>query len=1224
MRVPFLILALAVVMPGWAAPGLFDWGWQAPLTDPAAWQVQPGWLRNADATATVTRDGDALCFAVPTAGRGMKWSLRGVNAAVADAPYLVLEYRAVGQNTTSTDYFLYLDDGGKRETRAVQLDALVADGAWHTVVRDLREVAESASFAAIAIQVQAVADAPGQVWIRQLRQLENPPAGLADAAGPEVPDVRLPLATAEWVPRPTWLSNADDAPTGTVTDGVTRLTVTAAGKGMKWSWFLPEETALAGHRFLALRYRATGVSGQGDYALSVLGTATAAGRDYTPVLSPAVLVADSRWHVAHAELSVAAKDFPQIKGLAAQVQALAAGASLEIGEIALVAERPQERASDWFAGEVAARETGLTPLALPPAGRATMAEVLTAARVTDWPGGRQVWHGIPFDLVGNDASIPATGVIERAELSVPVGQACAQVFALTFALLRGAEEEVYARNAALTEIREIDRFRARLEYADGTREECQPWNITHGDFLLRNGGQVLAFCADPSKVLDQIVLVDNSPGLGLGVAAVTACTGPMLVPDPDASLPTFVERPLRRESLKPTASVVGNTVTVRVPLGTATLSLTPLPRLLALCNEVAADDLLRGGEPGEPLFRVRVDGQPVPAENFHLVKTSSHDLRDAVQVRLQYACTEPVPLTLALTVVPSAESEIAFSNISLTNDDSTDRRLAIEGPFLGPLNLGGDPADVYYLYPRVGACLHNRETSRRDRFGGRFPVQFMVAFNPVANSGVYLRTEAQREMRDYAFTKNSDGVGFSVYYLADALTEPGKTTTMPDSALGLSEGDWHRAFLAYRRWLLTRYQPIAQAEPWFREVFNFRQRFLHAHDPLYDTTTGQYHLTDAITEGEEQFGGIEYLHLFDWGNVPGVGRVYGRTGDTSPFDGALKGGVPAFRQAIQGVQRRGVHVGLYIEGYLLEERGKLGAAQGKDWQIIQRNGERFYWPGSSEMMICPAVPAWREVQLSTYEARVRELGVDGMYLDQFGFANEGKDCWSKDHGHPVPSGTTEAEFQFTRQMREKLSATRPGVVLYDEEVPCDMNSQNLDGAFSYHMANCRQTRPLVPLHVPRFAYPTFKTFEILVCDRPMGGWTEGVQWTFFNGEGLWLEGPAATWFRPETLATIRQCHGILREHRDAFTSVNVEPLVETGVPGVFANVFRNGAKTVYTLYNARHRTFRGTILGPRWQTFLRAQDLWNDHAIVPEQDGLMARLPVDLPPRGVGCLLLVR
>ncbi|MDX9979152.1 MAG: DUF6259 domain-containing protein [Lentisphaeria bacterium] len=1217
---PSLVLALALP----AAAGLLDWGWQAPLDEPARWQHQPGWLTNPDGTATAARDGDALRFAVPAAGRGMKWSLPGVNAAIPDAPYLLLEYRARGVRTTSTDYFLYLDDGGKRETRAVQLDALVADGQWHTLVRDLREVAESPVFSAIAIQVQAAADSPAEVWIRNLRQVAEPPPELTAPAQPPAPDVRLPLATSEWVPRPGWLANPDETPAGTVAEDGVRLAVPTPGKGMKWSWFLPGETSLADHRFLAVRYRAAGLSGGGDYALCVLGTQSAAGRDYAAVLPPGTWRADGDWHLATVDLAAVAKESPRITGLAVQAQAQAPDATLEITEITLVSRLPAERASDWFGDTVPARAADLRPLPLPATGRATLDEVLAAAQVADWPAGRRVRHGIPFDLPGAQTPVPATGFAERADAELPVGQACSQVFALVFALLRGAEEEVYARNGKLTEIREIDRFRARLEYADGSSEACQPWNLTHRDFLLRDGAQVLTFFADPDKTLARIVLVDNSPGLALAVAALTACSGPVLIPDPDDALPLFARHPLQRESMKPSAHRQGDTLNLRLPLGTVTLALTPLPRLKTMRNLVAGDELLRSADPGEPLFRVRVDGQPVPPENFRLAEAKVHDTPTTTQTRLRYTCREPLPLTLAMDIIPSLESEILFANLRLTNDGGDSRRLAVEGPFAGPFQLGANPADVHYLHPREGACLHQRETYRRDRFGGRFPLQFMVAFNPVANSGVYLRTEGGTEMRDYALAKNAAGVSFAVHYPADLPVAPGEAAVLSNAALGLSEGDWHRAYQAYRHWLAAQYRPLSQKESWFREVFNFRQRFLHAHDPLYDQTTGKYRLENAIAEGEEHFGGIEYLHLFDWGNVPGIGRTYGRTGDVSPFEETLAGGTAAFRDAIQAVRRRGVRVGLYIEGYLLEERGQLGAAHGAEWQIVQRNGERLYWPNGSEMMICPAVPAWREVQLSTYEARVRELEVDGMYLDQFGFANEGKDCWSDAHGHPVPLGATASEFAFTKLMRQRLSSVRPDVVLYGEEVPGDVNSQNMDGAFSYHMATCRQTRPLVPLNLPRFAYPSFKTFEILVCDRPMGGWTEGVQWTFFNGSGIWLEGPAATWFRPETLATIRHCHAILRDHRDAFTSRNVEPLVDTGVPGVFANVFRHGPKTVYTLYNARHRTFRGSIAGPRWQSLLRVEDVWNRREVVPEPDGLLSRLPVELPPRGVGCLLLVQ
>jgi hypothetical protein len=669
--------------------------------------------------------------------------------------------------------------------------------------------------------------------------------------------------------------------------------------------------------------------------------------------------------------------------------------------------------------------------------------------------------------------------------------------------------------------------------------------------------------------------------------------------------------------------VVRERVMVRLPLGRIQIDLDPLPRLVGMHNDVANDRLL-GNEEGAPLFRLRVDGEPIPAENFELDTSMTRRFKEVAYVQLRYVCREPVLVSFELTLVPSRGSELEFRSVALINNDDKAHRLAVEGPFVGPVQLGEKAENVYYLFPRAGACLSNRQTYRRDRFGGRFPVQFMTAFNPVVNSGVYLRTRGGVEMRDYALGKDEDGVKFEVYYPADVSVEPGKSLALPRTWLGISEGDWHRAFTMYRRSTAEALHVTSDTEPWFMETFNFRQRFLHSHDPMYDEATGEYRLTEAVEEDKAAFGGIDYLHIFDWGNVPGIGRVYGRTGDDSPFDDTLKGGMPALRKAISEVQRRDTRVGLYIEGYLLQQKSTLGQAHGADWQIMQRNGKPMFWPGSTEMMICPAVKDWREVQASTYERMVRELRVDGMYMDQFGFANPAKDCWSSEHGHDVPSCTVASENAFAETVRKRMDLVNTKTALYSEEIPCDVNSVHQDGSFSYHMRNCRWTRPMVPLNVPRFSYPWFKTFEILVCDQPTSGWTEGVKWTFFNGEGIWLEGQPDTWFRPETLATIRTCYSILHEHRKVFASPAVDPLIDTGVPGIYANRFHMGRKTIYTLYNARHRTFRGTIQGPRWGQVLVARDLWNGRIVTPEKDGMLSRLAVEIEPRGVGCLLLVR
>ena len=163
-------------------------------------------------------------------------------------------------------------------------------------------------------------------------------------------------------------------------------------------------------------------------------------------------------------------------------------------------------------------------------------------------------------------------------------------------------------------------------------------------------------------------------------------------------------------------------------------------------------------------------------------------------------------------------------------------------------------------------------------------------------------------------------------------------------------------------------------------MFNFRQRFLWSWDPLYDAKSRTFQLQRAVNEARREFGGIDYLHIFDWGNVTGYGRIYGRTGDYSPYD-SFEGGRKAFRRAIADVQAGGTPVGLYIEGYLLQERGKLGQQSGRKWQLVGQDGRGKYWPESTEMFVCPGVAEWREIQASTYASKVQELDVDGMYID---------------------------------------------------------------------------------------------------------------------------------------------------------------------------------------------------------------------------------------------------
>ena len=427
-----------------------------------------------------------------------------------------------------------------------------------------------------------------------------------------------------------------------------------------------------------------------------------------------------------------------------------------------------------------------------------------------------------------------------------------------------------------------------------------------------------------------------------------------------------------------------------------------------------------------------------------------------------------------LDVEPAGSSGVAL-RVAIANKGDQPHRFALTAPRVGPYRLCAEAEAAWYLFPKRGAAFDNRSCAYRERYCGLFPLQFMDTLAPASGRGLTLRTEDTRcACKQYLLEKSGAEFVLAVDY-AEQVLQPGERFEAPRTVLALTRGSWHDGFEAYRTWVGTWYQPLVPRKTWFREIFNFRQRFLHGLDPLANGQ--QIDLQPAVAEAQREFGGMEYLHLFDWGDCGPHGRIYGRTGDYSPFD-YLPGGQPAFRQSIAGVQALGIPVGLYIEGYLLDERGKLGRQFGKQWQLIDRAGQGARWPDSREIYACSFVPPWREVQASTYADKAKELGPDGMYIDEFGFAGANVDCWAQEPGHPSPGYAVAGEQGCTRLIRQRLEAAKPGVAIYTEESPADVASQSQDGSFTYALSTARQTLTRVPLNLARFALPGFKTIEI--------------------------------------------------------------------------------------------------------------------------------------------------
>ncbi|MEW6358215.1 MAG: DUF6259 domain-containing protein [Planctomycetota bacterium] len=1167
-----IVLFLFSLLLARAADAQDAFEWRDDFDAVEAWGAQPGWLSNASPSPSLTTADGIATFTIAEPGKGMKWRRELPNVWLPEQRFLVVRYRARNVNTERMDYFIYVDDSAEGSPcEPIRLNDVKSDGAWRTVAVDVLPLAAGESAKALAIQVQATAEGKAEVQIDFIALSDRTPEGAEELRAGDFaakPDVTIPLADATWTAQPSWLSNPSEKHDVIRKNAWTTFQIGDPNRGMKWNAPLPGEVDLAGHRYVSMRYRARNVSKGGDYALCVMGQAAKEGSPgYTSAVALGLLISDGRWHTLTTDALKTANRIPKVNGLAVQVQAEGATADLDVAEIRFTNEFTPSPLTDFIDISDGATFNGLQPVNLAGACGADIAPHLKRLRITGWPEKKEVTvANIPFRLVQGSPNCVASALQDKTDIRIPVNVKSNEVFLLVTATYAGAEEPVYAHRREgerLTAIRQVDRFKLRLVYDDGTVDECMPVCLQTKDYEVTTGPQVLCAFADPIRTLKEIVLCDKTEQGAFAVSAAT-CRG-----DGKRGLGEFAEE------------------------------MAALPHTL-----LAKDRQISFRVEGDPV-RIKINGREAKPKSV-----TGEDAR-----LLTFDFEGDVRCTYRQELVTETEARIT---IRVENQGDAPVRVQLTGP-VDSGQLGQSIEDNYYLFPKSGAVFSNAPCNHHQRFCGSFGVQFMHVFNLREGFGTYLRTEDRIGMpRYYMLQKTEKGVTYGIEY-PEITLRPGETFEALDTYYGPTGGNWHDGFLAYRNWVQSWYPKPRPEKQWFREVFNFRQRFLWGHDPMYDQKAEKFVLDEAVANDVKEFGGVDYLHIFDWGNYFGVGRIYGRTGDHPPYT-MWKGGREAFAKAIKGVQDKGIPVGLYIEGYLLSQKGLLGQEHGKEWQPIQRDGKGQMWPNSTEQYVCSFVPAWREVQASTYAARVKELDVNGMYLDQFGFARAQRDCWSAEHGHPVPGYSVVGERDCTKMVRERIDGVKQGVALYSEETPCDLASIYQDGSFTYTMRHAYSTDTMVPLNVFRFAVPQFKTIEILVCDRPTGSWAEGVKWIFFNGEAMWIEGKPE-WFSEDTRAAIRKCYGILSKHKDAFTSLDPMPLVPTEMGGVFANRFPAGKKVVYTLYNSRHRTVRGPALRIARRPNVGYFDAWNNVKLDPRTDGDDDILSVEIGPRDVGCIV---
>jgi hypothetical protein len=1240
------VLLMSLVWAAWAGAQAL---WPIECDSVEGWTRQPGWVGDPTEKAEATAEAGVLTFSVSEPGRGMKWTLPVERLDTTYPGYLLVRCRAENIRTGSPYVLWGVSSSG--DGTIIKAGDFPVDGQWHDIAVDLFAQGFRGRLYALAVEVQAGEQVPARLSFDYLRIVTEAPEGAialpANAPAPfewrEEFDGGLHFEAHE-----SWLANP--APKGQYdlrqADGLLTMTVNQPNRGMKWSAQLDQPIDASNAAYLTIRYRAEGATQWGDYFVWAGSETGGQPQEAATLIGGTQVRSDGRWHT---EVLTVEKLFP-IKEIAVQLQAgdglrvtgdgngTATAARAEIDYIALSTRLPR-----LPIGEMVAFAAGRQDLRAPEARfacvpltgcNASGKEVAHTLGAADWFTDRQITVcGIPFELATGEQTLAATPRNSTEPYPIPVGRRADDLCLFIAARLPSEDWSGGLGSRALKSFRQPERFRIAVDYEDGATDWHFPARASDGVYEVSAGVDAYVLPGLREVPIRQIRLRSAMTDSTIAVAAVTAYRGePLVQPEAVSVLPPAAPRRAVRETAaelaveqgrgdgSPPATTAGgtpalpgdvNTTARRVVLSNAYLraefSVGKGVRLESIQNRC-----LRAGKmtlaPG-PIFLLTVGETEVDSTQVAVGEVREERGERGVAVTVPVDAREKgIPLagelTLRLGTGPELEMRLDLKHVG---DEVI--RPGVIFPQLSDLVLGS-AEDTWYLYCGRGGIISNRPIWAAEAYSGRHPLQITDAFNPKLGGGLYMMVHDLDDIYKYhALRKDDKGVMMRADYFRRDY-QPGERIEIAPTVIGAHTGDWRVALDAYRQWTRTWYRPAAPRKQWFKECFNYRQHLVRG--GLYDFATQTYHMKEALEKDIEFFGRVDYFHLFDFGQS----SKYGRVGDYSHYDEI--GGREKLAEAIRGVEQTGTRVGLYIEGYLVDERGEFGRDHVGQWHIIKADGEPLLWPGApSEHMMCPACEGWQDYLAGTYKRVAGELHPNGMYIDQHGFADAGKICYSPDHGHPVPQPPLRGEREMGRKIR---AAVPPEIATLTEETPVDVNSQYQDGALGYSVWQADAGLAPHRIQLFRFCFPDFKVFQ-LVSYNPFieGGW-ELLKYPFFNGEGTWLGNDIPSGFDADAQAFLRKSFALLHDHRAAFTSDDVEALVPTESALICANRFSTEDETVWTLLNVGFSTYRGPVLSLEHKPGAKYLDLWNGKELRPKVNGGRAILELEIGPREVGCV----
>lgn len=735
------------------------------------------------------------------------------------------------------------------------------------------------------------------------------------------------------------------------------------------------------------------------------------------------------------------------------------------------------------------------------------------------------------------------------------------------------------------------------------------------------------------------------------------------------TIPTDMAPPIssprgKASDRKPGVQIVHGDSSDQFILENATLSArfqsNPDLRLLSLRNEYADKDILAHPEQTH-LFLIEKDSRRYGAEDWEVQKVEPLEARG---VRVDLLLHDE---NLAATWTVTIDDRGLQFQLEFRNTGAEKQSWKTAFPHIAGLQVSDEAAEDYYLFPYYEGLISDKNTDLRSYYGGDSAWWQMVdLYSPKRGAGIALRCLDETGLyKGISFQKGRDGIllpqiqptiGMDLMDAAlgweqalppahgSAMTfeylsrerDAGQSFSPPSARLEMHSGDWKTAMREYSQWAhrVWDWRPVDGKlnEVWQFASIGWRpQTEARTQPAMYDGKEWRTDYFQGTAQAYELIGWWEWSDYAPWG-VPLAeaeeklgSKAYNRYRyaftAVDPANGKRQymfnrgdydyhqswGGKEGLRGYAEKLKANNLLATLYTDPLLVDASTKLAESAPqyavmnpywKDLYQVPLNPPGYAVPYLSWTM-CVDTEWYQKFVVDQMSRIVRDTQVDGIRFDEFGIARRPGACFNPEHSHIFAEAghnqTLQAEAMMCQNVQDAVQKIRPGFVLTAEFTGYDYLAASLDGALNYTLFNHNDSllRP-VPLSIFRFYFPEHKLYMLQTQPGP-----KPKQLAFWNAMGTFI-----SHYEPPYLK-------VLQENAEAFHSENIELLIPTLLPRLYANRFQSGEKTVTLLYNARRFTVDGPVLRAESKTDYHYFDLLNQRELTPQEGAIDLRMEPD-------------